>query len=186
MNNAISFNATDVAVNELMIAAGIKLDVVYCGMNKSDEWNHDLFRVTFSKGAAKFSTDFNTGTGHRISREYGKFNHSDRKEIAKVGGKLCKVSDSDFVRDDYLRGGNRAGIQVFTPAPCAAGILYCYVSDMDLGSESFEEFCSNCGYDTDSRKALEIYLACQSVGNEMTKFFGNTLLNEVRELLEDY
>lgn len=37
----------------------------------------------------------------------------------------------------------------------------CFVSDALSGSETFEDFCDNFGYDNDSRKAEKIYFACQ-------------------------
>jgi len=36
----------------------------------------------------------------------------------------------------------------------------CFVSDAIAGKNSFEEFCSEFGYDQDSRKAHKIYKAC--------------------------
>lgn len=39
--------------------------------------------------------------------------------------------------------------------------FYCFVSDALSGLESFESFCGEFGYDTDSRKAEKIYKACK-------------------------
>lgn len=39
--------------------------------------------------------------------------------------------------------------------------LYCFVSDALSGLDSFEDFCRNFGYDTDSRKAYKTWQACQ-------------------------
>ncbi len=39
--------------------------------------------------------------------------------------------------------------------------LYCFVSDAVSGLDSFEEFCRNFGYDTDSREAYKTWQACQ-------------------------
>jgi hypothetical protein len=39
--------------------------------------------------------------------------------------------------------------------------LYCFVSDAVSGLDSFEDFCSNLGYDTDSRSAFKTWQACQ-------------------------
>lgn len=45
--------------------------------------------------------------------------------------------------------------------PSMRDILQCLASDASLGDtdycENFEEFCTNCGYDEDSRRAYSIY-----------------------------
>jgi hypothetical protein len=38
--------------------------------------------------------------------------------------------------------------------------LYCFVSDAVSGLDSFDEFCRNFGYDTDSREAYQTWQAC--------------------------
>lgn len=39
--------------------------------------------------------------------------------------------------------------------------LYCFVSDACSAKDSFGGFCSEFGYDTDSRRAEKIYKACE-------------------------
>ncbi len=39
--------------------------------------------------------------------------------------------------------------------------FYCFLGDAISGSQSFEEFCAELGYDEDSRKAEKIWKACQ-------------------------
>jgi len=38
--------------------------------------------------------------------------------------------------------------------------LYCFESDARMGKESFESFCSELGYDSDSRTAEKIHKEC--------------------------
>ena len=47
--------------------------------------------------------------------------------------------------------------------PDVADVVYSIVSDWDAGSMPFEEFCDNFGYDNDSIKALNTYLAMPSM-----------------------
>lgn len=68
--------------------------------------------------------------------------------------------------------------------PTLADILYYLQSDAAIASESFDDFCSNCGYDTDSRKALETYLACQKSGTDLRSLGLN--LDTLGELFQDY
>jgi hypothetical protein len=44
--------------------------------------------------------------------------------------------------------------------PTAEGVLECLLSDASAGEMTFEEFCSDFGYDSDSRKAERTHRAC--------------------------
>ena len=70
-------------------------------------------------------------------------------------------------------------------APTAAGVLYCLLSDEDAIDQSFTDWASGLGYDTDSRKALAIYEACCDTGHEMRRLFTHAQRAELRELLQD-
>lgn len=59
-----------------------------------------------------------------------------------------------------------------TRDPQAADVMACLVSDTQHGHESFEEFCGNLGYDTDSRKAEKMWRACQRTGDQLYRLFG--------------
>lgn len=39
--------------------------------------------------------------------------------------------------------------------------FYCFLLDGDGSRYGFEEFCTNFGYDTDSRKAYKIFKSCE-------------------------
>lgn len=52
--------------------------------------------------------------------------------------------------------------------PDIVSVVYSLVSDAQLGNDTFDGFCGNLGYDTDSRKALESYLACQKIGSDLS------------------
>lgn len=47
-----------------------------------------------------------------------------------------------------------------------ADALACFASDAMAGMESFEEFCSGFGYDTDSRKARKIWKSCKNAATK--------------------
>jgi hypothetical protein len=51
----------------------------------------------------------------------------------------------------------------FAAAVKPAEVLASHARDaVDTSGQSFDEWCENYGYDTDSRKALETYLSCQA------------------------
>ena len=66
----------------------------------------------------------------------------------------------------------------------AASVLYCLFSDASSACETFEEWCGDMGYDSDSRKALDTYLTCQGTRKALQKLFGadySTVEEETRD-----
>jgi len=60
-----------------------------------------------------------------------------------------------------------------TSDPDAAGVLDCLLSDADCGARSFDDFCSELGYDVDSRKAYRTWQACQRTDRQLRRFLGD-------------
>lgn len=65
-----------------------------------------------------------------------------------------------------------------TEEPTAEDVLNCLASD-SAGPDSFEEFCSEYGYDEDSRTAERIFNACQRQKAELESFLGTELFSEL-------
>ena len=57
--------------------------------------------------------------------------------------------------------------------PKASNVLDCIKSDYQVAIDGFGEFCANCGYDEDSRKAYRIYQACVDQGKKLKKFLND-------------
>lgn len=64
-------------------------------------------------------------------------------------------------------------LSAFAKAVKPAEVLASYARDaQDASGQSFEEWCANYGSDTDSRKALETYLACQAGESKVRAVIG--------------
>lgn len=59
-----------------------------------------------------------------------------------------------------------------TDEPSSEGTLECLLSDASSADQDFESFCSDMGYDSDSRKAERIYQACQKVRGNLQRLLG--------------
>ena len=59
--------------------------------------------------------------------------------------------------------------------PSAADVLDCLASDSNTidNARNFEDFCSDLGYDSDSRKAEKIYKACRHAAKRLRNFIGD-------------
>lgn len=67
------------------------------------------------------------------------------------------------------------------------GALRCIVDDALYGDMSFEEFCDELGYDSDSCTSYRIHKACQKTSGKLQNVIGNacdewyTIVNDLQE-----
>ncbi len=76
------------------------------------------------------------------------------------------------------------GLGLKNAPPTIIEFLPCASSDCQAGEMSFEEFCSEFGYNEDSRKAYVTWECCVEMTRKMKKVFG-THYSEFLELTEE-
>ena len=59
--------------------------------------------------------------------------------------------------------------------PTLRDVLECLLSDESSADQSFEEWCSDYGYDTDSRQAERTYKAVRSKSKKLRRLLGGNL-----------
>ena len=64
--------------------------------------------------------------------------------------------------------------------------LYCFLTDSEAASKSFSDFCSEFGYDEDSRRAEKIYKSCEKSLEKFEIIFNCNLCDLLNELQETY
>ena len=71
--------------------------------------------------------------------------------------------------------------------PTVQDVLYCLISDVQSieSTTGFEDWATNLGYDTDSRKAEKIYKGCCKEQKQIRRFLGNDF-NTFAEAFQDY
>lgn len=94
-------------------------------------------------------------------------------------------TDMNPWRVTLRRKGRRLTVDFFTgPAitddPDAEGVLDCLLSDLSAGEQSFEEFCSEFGYEEDSRSAYDIWERCGAMAPRVRRFLGDALEEYLR------
>lgn len=77
---------------------------------------------------------------------------------------------------DYYMG------QACKGEPTAADVLDCLQSDSRVMGQDFEEWCSDLGYDTDSRKAEQIYRDTDKQARRVFRFMGREMFKEFQEV----
>lgn len=59
--------------------------------------------------------------------------------------------------------------------PTAAAVLYSLLMDQQAVNLSFEDWCNEFGYSSDSRAAYATYRSCRKVGRQVKPFLGEEL-----------
>ncbi len=129
---------------------------------KSAEWRDTAFewRCTLKYQGREFVLPYWCGAGHTIAPKP----HSQSSAAV-----MREWSESKF-RDV---GGERVICRGSDPKPpTSADVLSSLLLDSSAEHETFADWCANYGSDTDSRKALETYLACQESAGKLRKLLG--------------
>lgn len=61
-------------------------------------------------------------------------------------------------------------------------VLYALASDAENGLQTFEDFCDDLGYDSDSRRAYAIWEACRENGRRLAEIFTTDERDLLREI----
>lgn len=135
----------------------------------ADDWHETAhhWRVTINGE----TVDYYTGIGHRTPRAF----RMEREDYAR----LARASR---LTPDGLKQLLRCSIPT---KPSVDDVIYSLVSDAGAVSMSFEDWCSDFGMDTDSRKALATYEACQQAERKLRNMKLGTLA-ELSTLFQDY
>lgn len=126
-------------------------------------WPHFLWSVMLERNGFTYTFEYRRGLAHVKPVPRGFFSHY-----------------SDRERSNMWLNDPRS-----PKAPSLSDVVAGLLLDTQCSEGTFEDFCGNFGYDTDSRKALETYLACQAAGSNLRRLLGNKF-ERVVELLADY
>jgi hypothetical protein len=120
--------------------------------------------------------------GGQISFDF--WNSYADEEFNALGCKDYREGGTSVFKYGKVKGkSDLTGRSVWKPAKAktveAYDLLAC-VEKSDPGT--FEDFCSNFGYDSDSRKAFDVYLAVQQEAAKIQRFFTEEELKELQEI----
>lgn len=183
----ISINDQDRQVAEFLKAAKIQFFVSYAtpfGDNVMDSWKVKIsMRKTDQAGNSYAEFDYYTGIGHRIeapanSNKLSASQITSAKELQALLGK-------DRLDQTVIKiGGDWS--KTYAVCPTQASVLYSLLLDAQCADQNFDDFCSDLGYNPDSRKDFKVYESCCEILQKMRKIFTNTERAELSEILQDY
>ena len=134
-------------------------------------WQYDSWMVRI--GGQMFT--YRTGVGHRKP----KIGRDNKHTLAKLLNTQWKKE-----RENLSRINTKIAECSVAVHPSVDDVLYSLAMESDACEMSFHDWCGNFGYDTDSRSALDTYLACQESGHKLERAGIN--LCEAREAFAEY
>jgi hypothetical protein len=153
-------NKHDNFLNDFLASTNTEINVQFLKNDyhfAGDKDKRDIYQVTIKRGQRKFSFDFGQSI---IKSQYYKDRIEGRTYTLNGGCRTGNYSIRDL--NKYVSGGMNVTL-IKGEEPTAYDILAC-LQKYDVGS--FEDFCSEFGYDEDSKTAEKIYKAvCKEFDN---------------------
>jgi hypothetical protein len=144
----------------------------------NDKEPRDIYNVTIERGQRKMTVKF----GNSI--EDSGFYASYGRTTYPLPYKKINLSDAELVR--YVKShhqhdfGNVRRDAIHRPkAPTAYDVLTCLQKN-DVGT--FEDFCSEFGFDTDSRRAETTYKAVVDEFKNLCALFSDSEIEQLQEI----
>lgn len=147
-----------------------------------DTEKRDIYNVTIKKGRRHMKIVFGNSlvdSGFKIINENN-------------GKTMCMINVPDKQRDFFMEHKNQSKLKLFSnwqfissekihypKAPTPYSILAC-LQKYDVGT--FEQFCQEFGYDTDSRKAEQTYNAVQDEWRNVAMLYNDKELEMLQEI----
>lgn len=174
------------AVTELLVQVGVTYSAVNRGVSKNalggthamDKWSCEFTSSKRQNEPEEF--DFYTGFGHRAPAT------KDQKLRAEYEFQGLTKKDKQGATMYGRRYLARVEEMRKPVAPHAASVLHSLILDSSAVGQSFESWCADFGYDSDSRKAYATYEECQRNADKLARIFDHATREKLGELLQDY
>lgn len=143
------------------------------------------FACTIKRGRAEFKTPYTKGCGHRRWKSKFVYGVADSiwAGIFKRGQRVTLSQSKYRIDSEPAREFNTL---TEPEAPTLDEVLYSLSRDADCvrHGQTFEEFCADFGYDSDSIKAKGIFDACRETWSALVRFGAD--FEKLDSLFQDY
>jgi hypothetical protein len=148
-----------------------------------DKDERDIYQIELKRGNRKYAFEFGQSidnSGFYYTKGKIKI-RLDRKYLAKdyFKGKALGLAGTIKMKDNDFMNNGKSDIIHYPVAPTAYDVLAC-LTKYDVGT--FENFCSEFGYDTDSIKAEKTYNAVLNEWQNVCALFSDTEIEQLQEI----
>jgi hypothetical protein len=176
----------DIQAEKFVKDTNIEIVKTYTGHRRyfnEDKSRRGCWNVTVKRDKSSFSFAFGQSIMDSYKFAGDRFMHGEscfpRWRSLKQGDfKWNQVNDSLTAEiDDQMH----RCVRFSKTPPSDYDLLACVAMDSYCG-DTFEDWCGDFGYDTDSRKALDLFLKCQKTSADITRFFTTAELEQLQEI----
>lgn len=163
--------------NDFLIKCGAEIKIIYLKNGKhfdNDEDTRDIYHVIITRGTRSFS--FNFGQSVMKSQYYQDVIKKGCTYTMNGGCRTGRYKINDIIK--YNDGGMKLKLIKGTE-PTTYDVLSC-LTKYDPGT--FESFCAEYGYDTDSKRAEKIYQAVKDEYKNVAMLFNSQEVEELAEI----
>lgn len=160
--------------------------------NNNREWPHLFFQLSLSRDdrAPFWSGPYKMGTAHAKLEKINpdSFHTSLTSEERNVLYTMKSRPHATILWQPQYKTLLEKAIQLNKIVPDVAGVMHSLLMDGAawFDDESFEDWCSNYGYDEDSRTAEATFQACRETGRQVKKGFTPAELEQLREAASEF
>ena len=147
---------------------------------KDDEILSLNWEITLLKNEKEIlSSDYSMGTGHCPANKTNNKGSNLKEMIAKE----CEEGFETWYGNAlyYVHVNKKKPIH-----PDMVNFVWCIFCDARYGTDNFEDFCSNFGYDTDSRRAEKMWKESVEIAAKFYSSFTTDEINKLEEIYQDY
>jgi len=160
MSDITVFNEYEKQANDFLEKNGVTFKAELLGYFPhfdDDKESRDVYQITLTRGDKVYSFRFGQSIACSATKE-----------------------KQDKLKSEYYNIKDRYKIRESIKAPTAYDVLTA-VQKYDVGT--FSDFCSEFGYDSDSRKAEKIYFAVQEEYGNINRLFSD-VLEELQDIVK--
>jgi hypothetical protein len=192
--NNTTMNATQettATLNDAAVILGLSIEssaprgeVEPAQSKESKPWPHIAYDVTLKRnGKPIWSGPYKLGVGHVKGMPVKRVTLADQERLDPIG----YASRSAY--DEAAQARVAASLaQSQKVSPKLDDVLHSLLMDGSayFDAQSFEDWCNDYGYDSDSRKAEATWKACDEIGRNLARAFTPSELSDLREVASNH
>lgn len=161
-------------------ANNIKVSIQYAGFRKhfaDDKEERDTYSITLSRNSKSYSFDYGDSISNSMIRKYNTYMDYSYAYNEDVRNK-------NFYNRKFMTSKlSPEGFKELKKWPDLYSVLCCLASD-SYEVWTLQDFCDNFWYDSDSRKAMDLYLKLQDASDKINKFFSRDELTFMQDTFQ--
>jgi len=150
------------------------------GEVKNPQLNWSIY---FKTDKGSITTNYSEGIGHVKHYRQRKNNSIDESGVQEAFRKTCETGKLFVDKNGHVKHFIMLGNQ---PKPGRENVIYCLLSDADCLDYTFQEWCDNMGYNTDSIKDKELYEKCIHQSVQFRRLWDCKEWENLKESFQDF